>query len=394
MVADKRGTGCLALFGLPFAAVGLLMFGLIGTQLYQWGQMQSWTPTEASILELDLEENQSSEGGKTFKVTANYSYQVGNITYYSDKVYLGFGADNIGSFHEDKYRELSQKRAKGEKATCHFNPDNPEDAILFPELRTGMLLLLLAFGVVFGGAGFLMLFFSYGGKSSSASSPVVAAEEDVFKTSQFSSRSTVVKSKTSATVWVALGVTLFTALFSIPVCFLVYEEVSQNQEYGFLLMLLFPVTTVISLRWFLITWARHRRFKGTELLLRRAPVRIGERLSGTIRIPTDIGQATVKLTLLCSKREVSQSAGKTVYSYQDMLKFEASAFSSPSGMNTSSVEVSFEIPKDAHPSLDAGLSSDGYFWRLTASAEIPGADFWAEFELNVAQALEEQPPGD
>lgn len=256
----------------------MLMFGFVGYQVYEWGRMQSWTPTQAKIIETKLEENPGSKGGSTYNVTAKYSYQVGNITYYSNNVHLGMGSDNIGSFHRDRYQELAEAKSSGAPVNCFFNPDNPEEAILYPELRWEILLFSLVFGTVFGGAGFLILFFSASSpKSAADSSSSQVAGAGHFQTSQFSSAQTVVKSQTSATVWVALGLSVFSLLFAIPACFLAYEEVVQNQEYGFLALMILPLLALVCFRWFLITLARHRRFKGTELHLRRAPVRVWER---------------------------------------------------------------------------------------------------------------------
>ena len=71
----KKGFGCLILFALPFAAVGVgmgvwLLFGIID----HW-KMQSWEETPARIVQAKLESHSGSKGGTTYQATAEYTYQ-------------------------------------------------------------------------------------------------------------------------------------------------------------------------------------------------------------------------------------------------------------------------------------------------------------------------------
>lgn len=51
----ERGAGCLVLFALPFAAVGLVMTTLLVVKLVQHREMQSWAVVPATILSAELE---------------------------------------------------------------------------------------------------------------------------------------------------------------------------------------------------------------------------------------------------------------------------------------------------------------------------------------------------
>ncbi|MCJ8332163.1 MAG: hypothetical protein HRT89_14500, partial [Lentisphaeria bacterium] len=67
MKSNAMGAGCLALFGLPFAAVGTVCTGFIFYLFFMFHQTQSWVETKAHFESLDLKTNSSSDG-TTYKV--------------------------------------------------------------------------------------------------------------------------------------------------------------------------------------------------------------------------------------------------------------------------------------------------------------------------------------
>ena len=67
---DKMGAGCLSLFALPFAGVGVGAVYFLGSMLWTWHQMASWVPVPAEIVSLDLESHRGDDA-TTHKVVAN-----------------------------------------------------------------------------------------------------------------------------------------------------------------------------------------------------------------------------------------------------------------------------------------------------------------------------------
>lgn len=146
----------LILFALPFAGVGLFMGGLTVRTLHRAQAMEHWMEVPVVVHETALVESRGDDS-TTYRVTARYSYQVDGRTYEGTRVGLQGGSDNIGDWHQQRYRELLAARDGQRQLTGRVNPAQPADAILFPKVRTGMVMFYLAFALVFGGAGLGMV---------------------------------------------------------------------------------------------------------------------------------------------------------------------------------------------------------------------------------------------
>ena len=48
--STKAGMGCLLLFALPFAAVGVAMLAMVASELWTWRAAQLWIETSATLL--------------------------------------------------------------------------------------------------------------------------------------------------------------------------------------------------------------------------------------------------------------------------------------------------------------------------------------------------------
>ena len=137
------GSGCLVLFGLPFllAGLGVIFLGL--KPVYLSYQAKNWSQVEAKILSTELDKNRDSDGGTTYEVKARYSYTYQASDYEGNQVNFKSGADNIGSYHQNKYEQLKRAKAKKQKVKCYVDPGNPEEAVLDREIRTDSLLFMI-----------------------------------------------------------------------------------------------------------------------------------------------------------------------------------------------------------------------------------------------------------
>ena len=152
-----KGLGCLVLFALPFALGGLAVAFMAGLRLWTWAEARGWQEVPARILEVQLEKHVGDDS-TTYEAVASYEYQFEGLTYQSADVGLGTGADNIGSFHEDMYRELESYRSQDRTFRCYVDPDNPSRSVLYREARWGLLSLMGLFALVFGGVGIGLMF--------------------------------------------------------------------------------------------------------------------------------------------------------------------------------------------------------------------------------------------
>ncbi len=149
--------GCLGLFALPFAGVGVFMIGLIGAKLAEWAAMQSWHETPAKILSAELELHDDSDDGTTYRAVAEYEYEFAGAAYRSKRVALHGGSDNIGSYQRRIGSELVKHANSGEPFRCFFDPSQPDQSVLYRDLRFEMIAFYDVFAVVFGGVGFGLL---------------------------------------------------------------------------------------------------------------------------------------------------------------------------------------------------------------------------------------------
>ena len=164
---NKSGPGCLILFALPFAGVGLFMAGLVLWNVGEALAMRSWHAVPATITDLALEHHQDNEGGSTASVRAAYTYVWEGQTYHGDRVAIATGSDNIGSYWPELYQRLDQERRRpvgieteSGGARCWVNPKAPEQAVLDRSLRWGLLGFKALFGMVFGGFGGWLMWLS------------------------------------------------------------------------------------------------------------------------------------------------------------------------------------------------------------------------------------------
>lgn len=75
-----RPAGCIAIFILPFAAVGTFMFYLIFSDLVRWFMMQTWKEVPATILNVELQSHRGSKS-TTYETLAGYRYNYGGRSY-------------------------------------------------------------------------------------------------------------------------------------------------------------------------------------------------------------------------------------------------------------------------------------------------------------------------
>jgi hypothetical protein len=178
-----------------------------------------------------------------------------------------------------------------------------------------------------------------------------------------------------AIVWNAITVPAMAILFRSPdrLPALVY------------FVLLFPVAGIVLLVTAVYVLARRVKFGPSVCTLERVPIVPGSTLRGEIRHRgATVPEGGYELALQCVERIVTGS-GRSRSVTEDLL-WESSqrigggvAAPTPEGMR---VPFSFEVPLDAR-STDLREPNDTILWRLVATADLPGIDYKASFELPV-----------
>ncbi|MGD9419744.1 MAG: DUF3592 domain-containing protein [Verrucomicrobiota bacterium JB025] len=150
--ARELSGGCLSVFGLPFLAAGLFMTGMYFKGFADWWQAASWEEVPCWVMECELEQHDDGDG-TTYEALATYRYEFEGREYVSSRVSLEGGADNIGDFQKRVHRDLSEL-ARSERAfRCFVNPEEPEEAVLYRELRWSMQAFMAIFALTFPAVG-------------------------------------------------------------------------------------------------------------------------------------------------------------------------------------------------------------------------------------------------
>lgn len=393
-VSRGLGSGCLALFALPFAAVGVGMGWWLFSTLAKCHAATSWAETPARILEVNL---RSSRGSKstTYKCEARYAYVYDGRAYESDRVSFYGGSDNIGSFQRDIYEEISRHRSGGSdvEATyrCYVNPADPREAVLFRGVRAGMAAFQSVFVLAFGGVGFGLLVGALtGGRTERRRRELEQAHPGEPWKWREDWAAGVIRADTRGTVFIACFA-VFWNVVSVPLSWMAVTQALKTQHYAALLILLFPLIGAL-LAW----WAVHSvlvtmRFGKAVLRLGAVPGVTGGKLAGIVQLPERLRpEDGFHVTLKCT-RTVTTGSGKN-RSTQQVVLWEASqdiASDASRNLVQSAIPVLFAIPYD-QPSTDPHATAP-VNWRLEVSATNPGVDLSVTFKVPVFATAESRP---
>ena len=122
---------------LLFVAIGVTAF-LYGTHVVQKVEdaKQSWSNVEGEIVQSGLRSTQRLQGQQgrraSFILDVHYKYYVDGVEFECDKVGVwNFGGSGGG---ENRAEDVAECYKKGDKVQVLYNPNNPSDAMLEPDL--------------------------------------------------------------------------------------------------------------------------------------------------------------------------------------------------------------------------------------------------------------------
>lgn len=384
MKKPSWGPGCLILFALPFAAVGVITGYQIFSTLWDWAQIQSWDEVPAQILEVELITH-TGDDSVTFSVKALYSYSYMGDNYTADRVSLSGGADNLGSFHQDVYEELAAYRDSGEPFPCLVNPKDPSQSILYPTLRWGLLAFLGVFTVIFGGVGFGLIAASlFGGRwveSQSKLKKRFPTEPWRWKPEWNEGRVSSASKGKMLFVW---GLAIFWNVASLPLVFVLPEEAANGNTVA-LIGLVFPAVGLLLLSWAIYQLLQWRKFGNSVFEMASLPAVPGGSLQG--RILTGVKKPPSEgfhLALSCSRKRRTGSGDSSSTSTRILWQDTQTVRPEQLGLQPSGylIPVRIAIPSQAAPT-DERDSDDQVLWHLKATASLPGIDYSAQFDVPV-----------
>jgi hypothetical protein len=196
-----------------------------------------------------------------------------------------------------------------------------------------------------------------------------------------------VSSAKSALLW------LFAAAWNLiawPVFFVVRGRTMPDPE--FVVFALIPAAGVILLIVAAYQTLRRRKYGLSLCRFDALPLSLGHTLHGEVETSVDsVPQNGFQLRLTCL-RHIVRSSGKTTTVEERILWQEeqrigvGAAMPSPNGVR---VPFRFPLPLGAEVA-DETTRHDRVIWRLEATAEVPGIDYRAVFELPVFARAESQ----
>ena len=391
--SSSLSSGCLALFALPFAAVGVGMGVWLASTILTYLNARSWVEAPARIVRTELKV-QRDRKSTTYEVTAEYVYTYGDRKYTGHRVGLLSGADIFGSFQQDAYRQLSACQKAGKPVPCYVNPARPEEAILYRDMRWEMAAFQMIFVLAFGGIGFGLLIgglIAYG--KGRANSALAVANPDapwMWKADWAAGR---IVSSSKASMLGLLSFAAFWNIVSAPLWFVLPGEIIDKGNRFALLGLLFPVVGLLLVWGAIVAILRWYKFGQSVFQMAAVPGVIGGQLAGVIRTSAKVRpEDGFQLTLACIRR-ITTGSGKQRSTSEEAV-WEAEQIVAHELLDDmaeqSAIPVVFPIPYECLPT-DETVADRQTLWRLKAAAKVPGIDYSATFEVPVFKTADSDP---
>lgn len=369
----------MTLFALPFLGVGIWAIYSISMTLAEAQAMQGWAPVQARVISASTAEHRDDES-TTYRAEATYEYTFQGKTYTASRVGIDTGADNIGDWQASRGRELEAAQREGRSVEAYVDPDAPYSAIIYRDIRWGMVAFKAVFMVAFGIGGLAMLLAAphinlrRGGTPNLLYHAQPWLANAGWQTGEIhsNSKTTMYFTWFFAVIWNAV---------SAPLPFLLYHEVTEKQNYAALLGLLFPVIGIGLIYLAVRQTLEWRKFGDVPVTLDPFPAAIGGQAGGTFELPVPFDSSHVFNITLSALHSYESGSGKN-RSRSERVTWQQSVigYAEP-GLNGTRLQFRFDVPQNLPPS-DAAHDGGAYdLWRLSLQADLPGVDVSRDYEI-------------
>ncbi|MEW8506079.1 MAG: DUF3592 domain-containing protein [Candidatus Thiodiazotropha sp.] len=370
----------LAIFGLPFFAVGLFFIYTTAVSLFDAMQMASWQQTPGTLISAKLNHHRSDDS-TTYRAEARYRYRVDGVEYAGERVAIHGGSDNIGDFQQQLGRQLQRLFRNQKPVTVYYNPSDPNQAVINRDLHWGMIGFNAIFIVLFGGSGLGMIIFGLRGKR--VIDTPEAAEKPWLARPEWADNRILSGARIGMYLFWAL--TLFWNLLSIPAAIAV-PSVWHKEGALALLILLFPLVGIGLFYWTVKKTLEWRRFGYTPLTLDPFPGAIGGDVGGEIEAGISYAPGLVcEVTLSCIYSYVTGSGKNRSRSERVEWQDNGYAQVEPAGRGIG-LGFRFSVPEGLNPSEEE--TGNYYLWRLNIKIEQPGIDLDRTYTIPVYATAE------
>jgi Protein of unknown function (DUF3592) len=380
IVADKTPSKIGAsLFGAIFFAFGFgFFFAFVGSSLIDRLSMQNWQPAQAQILTNKLERHHGDDT-TTYKAIANYRFTFQGVSYQGDRVSLHTSADNFGSYHEDKNRELGFARSQNKNIRVWVNPDNPYDSVIDRDIRWFMIIFPAMFCSIFMLIGGGIIYLTWRKKKPNKPDTVLSQGDKPWLAKPEWSATGIVSNNKIA-LWAWWFGTLFVNTIALPILFQLPAELSKG-NYGILIALIFNAIGFFVLYKAVQKTLEQLRFGRVPVLLTPFPGELGGKVAGHLDFQQRLdNSSTFYFTLKQMKTVTTRSGGKTQTSTTSTWDLTGNG-TLKTTINGSRIYFAFEVPANLKPSRTD--DNNGYWWSLEVKGDMPGVDFNRSYEIPV-----------
>lgn len=378
-MATTKNTGNAWIFAgsiFLLAGLGIGFFGFNHVSL--WFAARDWQPVPVNILSTDLKINRDDDS-TSYKVIAEYSYQFKGLRYHNDRVWLGSGSDSIADFHQNTYNQL-RTHLNGEPFTGYVNPADPNQSVLIRDFRWGYVGFASLFPLIFGGLGASILFMGIRSRKhrSRATNTTSLPHEQQWQASN-NWHSNQLQSNTASSAWFIGFFALFWNLVSLPLWFILPDEILQEKNYPALLGLLFPLIGIGLIIMAMRLYRQWQKFGRSILIMNPFPANPGGVVKGELQLQNPLAAKQLQVRLNCINKVTSGSGDDRKTREHIQWQDEQVIRLYPGQQN---YVIACRLPENTKTS-DYSDNDNQTIWRLTCQAEVPGVDFNATFEVPV-----------
>lgn len=370
--AAGLGGGCAFLFGSIFILAGLAVgFFLYFPAVSDWWRARDWEETPCIIESAELRTSHG-KNGPTYSVAATYRYEFRGHSHQTDRVSLFGGSDNMGDFQQNAYHELDTARHQQRPFRCYVNPDQPAEAVLYRDLRWGMLVLFSLFPTLFPLAGG---FVAFGGLSMSRTlrKSMRLREQhpdQPWKWKPEWAGDAITPAGDALIAFIAAGGWIL--LVQGPLVAAIFISGVFSETWLALLACLPALLGLLPLR---AAWRRYRTRQTTGALalrLRQSPLQPGGVLEGTLHFGRALSPLIpITLTARCIRKVTTGSGKSRTTSQQTLWEHTQSLHGAEAQRDDRgcSLPIRLELPADM-PSTDTAaliaLAADEreHFWQI------------------------------
>lgn len=375
----KSGRIFLFLFGLPFLLTGIWACYSVTSNIYDWQRMKAWQPVQAKIISGGVKESSGSEGGTTYAAEASYQYEWMGMPHTGDRTAISGGSDNVGSFNEDLGRRI--ENARGRTMEVYVNPDNPDESIINRDIRWGMIGFKSVFLFAFGGVGLALVLASLLAKGPNDASLQQYADAPWLANDDW--QTPEIKSGSKAAMYFAWGFCFLWNCISMPLPFMLFEEITVKKNYPALLGLLFPLVGIGLLVWAVRQTIEWKKFGAAPVTLDPFPGSIGGQVGGTLELPYPLDAGVKYVFTLSSVYSFVSRSGKNSERREQVKWQDTTVGYAETGLYGTRLSFRFDVPEGLTPSDAVRLTSTYHLWRLNLTADLPGVDVDRDYEIPV-----------